>query len=231
MRIAATVSLVLALLAADTAAAATQAAPEGVQFLQGAGRLRARRGAADPGRSRRADAGRPLAGADDRDAAADARNATEGDLPSASRRRPRRPRSAAGPRSAATVPDFSGTNVQELGVDEPDVIKTDGRRIFAVTDKTLRVIAPGGARDRNARARWLRPPADAARRPHPRDRDQGRLRQRADRRAGRAAGRPAVRAPRSSPRSTSPARPRCCARWRSPGASSTRARTARRRGS
>jgi uncharacterized secreted protein with C-terminal beta-propeller domain len=43
------------------------------------------------------------------------------------------------------LPDFSGTNTQELDVDEPDVIKTDGRRIFAVTDKTLRVIAPGGA--------------------------------------------------------------------------------------
>ena len=38
------------------------------------------------------------------------------------------------------MPDFSGTNVQEIGVDEPDVIKTDGRRIFAVTDRTLRVI-------------------------------------------------------------------------------------------
>src|SRR3954447_12461037 len=41
-----------------------------------------------------------------------------------------------------TVPDFSGTNTQELDVDEPDVIKTDGRRVFAVTDKTLRVIKP-----------------------------------------------------------------------------------------
>lgn len=39
-----------------------------------------------------------------------------------------------------TVPDFSGTNVQEVGVDEPDILKTDGRRIFTVTDKTLRVI-------------------------------------------------------------------------------------------
>lgn len=39
-----------------------------------------------------------------------------------------------------TVEDFSGTNVQELGVDEPDILKTDGRRIFAVTDRTLRVI-------------------------------------------------------------------------------------------
>jgi uncharacterized secreted protein with C-terminal beta-propeller domain len=38
------------------------------------------------------------------------------------------------------VPDFSGTNVQEIGVDEPDILKTDGRRIFAVTDRTLRVV-------------------------------------------------------------------------------------------
>src|SRR4051794_4991237 len=35
---------------------------------------------------------------------------------------------------------FSGTNVQEAGVDEPDVVKTDGERVFAVTDGTLRVI-------------------------------------------------------------------------------------------
>lgn len=39
-----------------------------------------------------------------------------------------------------SAPDFSGTNVQEAGVDEPDILKTDGRRIFAVTDRTLRVI-------------------------------------------------------------------------------------------
>ncbi|HET6547649.1 MAG TPA: beta-propeller domain-containing protein [Solirubrobacter sp.] len=45
---------------------------------------------------------------------------------------------------AGAVPEFSGTNVQEIGVDEPDIVKTDGRRIFAVTDRTLRVIAPGG---------------------------------------------------------------------------------------
>ena len=38
------------------------------------------------------------------------------------------------------MPDFSGTNTQELDVDEPDIVKTDGRRIFAVTDRTLRVI-------------------------------------------------------------------------------------------
>jgi len=36
--------------------------------------------------------------------------------------------------------DFSGTNVQEAGVDEPDVLKTDGRRVVAVTGETLRVL-------------------------------------------------------------------------------------------
>jgi uncharacterized secreted protein with C-terminal beta-propeller domain len=42
----------------------------------------------------------------------------------------------------AETPEFSGTNTQEADVDEPDVVKTDGRRIFAVTDATLRVIDP-----------------------------------------------------------------------------------------
>ena len=33
--------------------------------------------------------------------------------------------------------DFSGTNVQELGIDEPDLIKTDGNRILIVEDQWL----------------------------------------------------------------------------------------------
>ena len=51
---------------------------------------------------------------------------------------------------AATVPggddsggdgaDFSGTNVQVIGVDEPDIVKTDGRRIITVRDGTLTVV-------------------------------------------------------------------------------------------
>ena len=36
--------------------------------------------------------------------------------------------------------DFSGTNVQEAGVDEADLVKTDGRRIFAVSNGRLSVI-------------------------------------------------------------------------------------------
>ena len=40
--------------------------------------------------------------------------------------------------------DYSGTNIQELGVDEPDVIKTDGNRIVAVANSTLYVIDATG---------------------------------------------------------------------------------------
>jgi uncharacterized secreted protein with C-terminal beta-propeller domain len=39
--------------------------------------------------------------------------------------------------SAPTAPDFSGTNVQEAGVDEPDQVKTDGKRIFATENGRL----------------------------------------------------------------------------------------------
>jgi len=37
------------------------------------------------------------------------------------------------------VPGYSGTNVHEAGVDEPDLVKTDGRRLLTVTDGVLRV--------------------------------------------------------------------------------------------
>ncbi len=48
--------------------------------------------------------------------------------------------------AGGSAPDFSGTNVQELGVDEPDVVKTNGRLVFAVTDRTLRIVdVTGGA--------------------------------------------------------------------------------------
>ena len=36
--------------------------------------------------------------------------------------------------------DYSGTNVQEAGVDEADIIKTDGRRIFAMSAGRLAVV-------------------------------------------------------------------------------------------
>ncbi|HEX6257339.1 MAG TPA: beta-propeller domain-containing protein, partial [Euzebyales bacterium] len=42
--------------------------------------------------------------------------------------------------------DFSGTNVQEEGVDEPDVVKTDGRFVYSVADGVLRIVDVRGAR-------------------------------------------------------------------------------------
>ena len=48
--------------------------------------------------------------------------------------------------SAAPVgsTSFSGTNVQEQGVDEPDTVKTDGRRIVTLTGGVLHVLDPAG---------------------------------------------------------------------------------------
>lgn len=40
-------------------------------------------------------------------------------------------------------PDTSGTNVQEAGVDEPDLVKTDGDRVITLTDGVLRVLDDG----------------------------------------------------------------------------------------
>ena len=40
------------------------------------------------------------------------------------------------------APTFSGTNVHEQGADEPDIVKTDGRRIVTVRGDTLHVIDP-----------------------------------------------------------------------------------------
>jgi hypothetical protein len=39
-----------------------------------------------------------------------------------------------------TAPSYSGTNTHEVGVDEPDLVKTDGRRIVTVTGNTLKVV-------------------------------------------------------------------------------------------
>ena len=44
--------------------------------------------------------------------------------------------------------DYSTTNVQEAGVDEPDILKTDGRRIVALVNEELRVIDVTGDRPR-----------------------------------------------------------------------------------
>ena len=36
--------------------------------------------------------------------------------------------------------DYSTTNVQEAGVDEPDIVKTDGNLIYAISNSTLYVV-------------------------------------------------------------------------------------------
>jgi hypothetical protein len=52
---------------------------------------------------------------------------------------------AAAERAAAPVAgvDYSTTNVQEQGVDEPDIVKTDGEKIVALADGKLRVVVLG----------------------------------------------------------------------------------------
>src|ERR671911_113277 len=44
--------------------------------------------------------------------------------------------------------DYSGTNVQEEGVDEPDIVKTDGNTLFAVANGRLRAVDVTGAKPR-----------------------------------------------------------------------------------
>ncbi|GAA0926710.1 beta-propeller domain-containing protein [Nonomuraea longicatena] len=44
---------------------------------------------------------------------------------------------------AEAAPEHSTTNVHEAGVDEPDLVKTDGRRVFTVSNGVLKVIDTG----------------------------------------------------------------------------------------
>src|SRR6266550_591655 len=57
------------------------------------------------------------------------------------------PQAAAGAGAAAAapaaVPAYSGTNDYVAGVDEPDLVKTDGRRIVTVANGVLELIAAG----------------------------------------------------------------------------------------
>jgi hypothetical protein len=60
--------------------------------------------------------------------------ATSGGAPGAA------PGPAVAPDANKGAPDYSGTNTHESGVDEPDLVKTDGRRIVTVTDGRLSVV-------------------------------------------------------------------------------------------
>jgi uncharacterized secreted protein with C-terminal beta-propeller domain len=50
--------------------------------------------------------------------------------------------------TGSSTPEFSTTNVQEAGIDEPDVVKTDGRHVYVVAGQQLRVIDVAGAAPR-----------------------------------------------------------------------------------
>ena len=53
------------------------------------------------------------------------------------------PTATAGESKAA--PSFSSTNVQEAGVDEPDIVKTDGKRVLAIVNGKLNALDVTGA--------------------------------------------------------------------------------------
>jgi uncharacterized secreted protein with C-terminal beta-propeller domain len=50
------------------------------------------------------------------------------------------PRAAPNSNGDGAAGDFTGTNVQELGIDEPDIVKTDGRRILTISNNVLSYI-------------------------------------------------------------------------------------------
>jgi uncharacterized secreted protein with C-terminal beta-propeller domain len=47
--------------------------------------------------------------------------------------------------SGSAPPEHSTTNVQEAGVDEPDIVKTDGKRIVAVAQARVHLVAVNGS--------------------------------------------------------------------------------------
>ena len=58
---------------------------------------------------------------------------------------PAAPTPASATAGRESAPDFSQTNIQEAGVDEPDIVKTDGERIVAVARDELIVLDVTGA--------------------------------------------------------------------------------------
>ena len=52
------------------------------------------------------------------------------------------------PESASTPQDYSTTNAQEAGVDEPDIVKTDGKRIVAVAQARVHLVGLDGGKMR-----------------------------------------------------------------------------------
>lgn len=42
--------------------------------------------------------------------------------------------------SSSASTEFSGTNVQEAGIDEPDILKTDGKVVYVLADRRLKIL-------------------------------------------------------------------------------------------
>jgi hypothetical protein len=89
----------------------------------------------------------------------DARVAGANALPAPAGAPPAGPDAAAP--EAAGAAGYSGTNVHEAGVDEPDLVKTDGRRIVTVSGGVLHVVDPA-TRQQTGRLE-LFPPTDPGR--------------------------------------------------------------------
>jgi len=51
---------------------------------------------------------------------------------------------APAPAAKEAAPAFSTTNTQEIDVDEPDLVKTDGKFVYAVADNVLRIVDVSG---------------------------------------------------------------------------------------
>jgi hypothetical protein len=144
MRIVASASLILALVAVDTADAATKAKPRLKAFSScktlvdyaRAGAIRTDGGVGVVGRAM---PGSPVVLTTPPIAPPPPVDTMSGSVGGVVPPTAAAPETTSG-KTDSGVPDFSGTNTQEADVDEPDVIKTDGRRIFAVTDGTLRVV-------------------------------------------------------------------------------------------
>jgi hypothetical protein len=60
------------------------------------------------------------------------------------------PQAAPAPAAGREADSFSTTNVQEAGIDEPDIVKTDGKRILAIADGKLHLVDVSGGAPRLA---------------------------------------------------------------------------------
>jgi uncharacterized secreted protein with C-terminal beta-propeller domain len=71
---------------------------------------------------------------------------TSGSVPGATEQRAANDSAGSTAESPTTPPEHSTTNVQEAGVDEPDIVKTDGNRIVAVAQGSVHLVGLDGGK-------------------------------------------------------------------------------------